>query len=339
MMKKKTLILLTLFSLCSCADQKKPSQPVPNPAPHTSSIPSPVRPSRPIVKQFLQNDREDADRTERENFLRSTLIRRIDRLYGTPSYLLGDDHRLINHRNLPPRSHGMIYSNPYPASPIVHSYNYGGTPIAFSSKFPPAFARNLPDFLKQALLAHPDVATIEIYFTPQINSGADYTNNDPALKAHYWLTPDTPALFGELYNHHHSMMIFNADYDIDRHLRDGQWISANVNTHANTYSPTGITGGGLTFNHYLPHTNLIQPVSFWSIVVDHLNHRAAITLHWMLPEDIQINDPQGLEFPFMQALQHHGNLPQFPNLVDAWEQIPLLNQTPMIQKLRNLIRI
>ena len=321
-----SLILIVLFSF-ACCSKAKPSS-------------APTGGGGRIQKRFLRADAAAVatDQANRQQFLSQTLIQRIDRgaqfEVDIPAYLL--NHRLVDHQHILARGGGR--ADAHPASPIVHTYNWEAVPIDFSARFPESFARNLPADIQDVLIEDPEVDEVEIFFTPQFNI-RDYVADrlgDSALKAHYWLVEQTPANFGGLYNQDHWMMIFDPDYNIDRHLNAGDWTHVNVNIHDQTYSPPGDRGGGLNFRYAIQGGGRedVQPVSFWSVVIDHLNRRAAVTLHWILP-----NQDQTVRDGFVQALNQSAGRPQFGAVVQQWSNIPAFAGSPMIRKLQQLIQI
>ena len=161
------------------------------------------------------------------------------------------------------------------------------------------------------------------------------------MKAHYWVMPDTPAEFGPLYQAYHWMLISEPDYPIDQHINTRQWTSVDVNIHDQTYSPPGRTGGGLSFQYRAIRNGRlfrefglfrdVRPISFWSVVID--GHRAAVTLHWIMPNE------DAARLPFVRALQHAAGQPHFGAVVESWNNIPALHDSPLMGKLRQLIQI
>ena len=181
----------------------------------------------------------------------------------------------------------------HPHSTLIHGYTmHADTKVHFTAQLPEQLSRYLLPEIRAALAAQ-QVQKLDIFFTPQASDGT-------AIKAHYWVIDRSaanpqgiPAAFiGDLFQQN---LLVGAFHDANAPLNQGPHPA--VPTY---YHPPGGSIPALSFNQlhsinvHIHDSNLSpengflcrslanlggMPLRFWTLVVDPVSKRAAVTLH------------------------------------------------------------
>ena len=180
---------------------------------------------------------------------------------------------------------------PAPATPVVGNYRaYVGHNTILSARFSNGFLPNIPAvFNSDTLLKGRDIADVEIFLAVQrddhtifrgsvVDSDLSLDATTPAIKTHMWGDPRIPETFpGVFYDANLDIALLNCDKPIDAQVVSGKLGPYGVLAHDSTLSPSNALIG-------LTHDMIATPMSFWSLVLDAPNKRAAVTLHVVLSE-------------------------------------------------------
>jgi hypothetical protein len=221
----------------------------------------------------------------------------------------------------------------YPIAPFVADYGeVSNTDIIIAVKFPRSFISNVPRNIRNHI-ANFDIKDIEIFFIVQaptkIGSHAFGTKDQQGigitqLWANLWADPDAPMMFDDWrFDRKLLMGIFDADKKIEYQLKNNALNYFSVINHGNKISPSTAK----------IKVDAFKQLSFWSLVIDKQEKRAAITLHWLF------ND-SNTEFldPFLDPdPDNTQQANSFADLITKLKKVDELKDSALLKKLNVLV--
>jgi hypothetical protein len=293
---KKTLLLLflTLVNISACEPIRKNQPDGKSEAADPGDEPR-VPPKGPPTGPLLFKTTKDAATlaADKAQFLTNVFAKKDDGRYAL-------NNRYVAYRNLP-------------FSPIIFGYVASGGEVSFTAKLNDDFRNNIPQKIIDKISEY-DVDSLDLFFTPQKYDGKGF-------KPHSWAAdPPAPGFVGSIYDRNLEVAVFDSDSRIDKDIKSEKMTSWNFSVHDGTLSPQqpelNITGS--------------MPISFWSLVVDPVDKKAAVTLHWLLFEEEKDAITNAIKDDHPQA--------SMDKLIKKLELMPKFAGTPMMKKLKDFVR-
>lgn len=226
-----------------------------------------------------------------------------------------------------------VYRN-QPLSPAIFGYTASTDQVLFTVAFPDSFRVNLPEAIKAEISRH-DIDHLDLFFTPQSYDGEGF-------KPHCWAAGDKLRAIpfaGTIYEGTLLVGVFESDQNIDRDILSGQVLPFGFSIHDNTLSPERPKlriGAPPTHHPY---------VSFWSLVIDPAEKKAAATLHWIGDNDLNNEIRRILNAHHNRVLGNYGtllavivDLNNFRHDKGTSVGFDLLQNSSLMEKLERLIR-
>ncbi|MGY3805281.1 hypothetical protein ACWNT8_14550 [Pigmentibacter ruber] len=184
---------------------------------------------------------------------------------------------------------------PTPRIALYHSPN-GGSDI-YCLELSKEFRNNIPDKIKQEIISK-DLKNLDLFIFVQTKMDSINPHAIPldVLRVHNWAYPNIPDVYGSLFNRDLYISVYSITKKIplSKHIQEDKLIPFNVNLHDNLISPDNAHMGLAN----APNINF----AFYSLVIDTIEKRAIVTLHWLIkPEDYSddITNPN-----YLHSLQH-----------------------------------
>ena len=236
------------------------------------------------------------------------------------------------------------------AAPVVGHYEEGHeyAPVFPSEpiqaiQFPREFYQNIPAEIRETVSQY-DVQELDLFLI--IQRGAFFRHSENvSLKAHVWAHPHLGTFFpGEVFDRNLLMGIFLPDHDLSREVPIHGLSPFRVYLHDSRFSPNTAR---IRFHD--------ESLSFWSVIIDEVTRRAAVTLHLLLQEDHVV-----VQHPHVRSGQEYTNLMFYFNrhARDRSGQSSHVNETlngmmnrlrtdgaslfhgtPLMEKLESLLRV
>lgn len=245
--------------------------------------------------------------------------------FGIKSRLINFPQNELNSGRTCPSTRIATYDSP----------NSGGE--VYCLKISDEFKYNLPNRIKRELIKY-NINNLDLFFIAQ-NKNETYSEPKVSLiRTHNWVYKNIPNVFeGTIYNNDLLMTYYNNNENLfnlnNDEVEEGTLKSFNVNIHDDRISPNNAH----TSLGNAPNLNF----SFYSLVIDPVESRAIVTLHWLVEQNDFLNNFERNPNNFQNSLQYlnngiNNNI-SIHDLINLFDNSAVFNNTEPLNSLKQLL--